>query len=250
MRKTQFLTPEERERYDRQLILSGWGEEGQKKLKAATVFIAGAGGLGSAAGVYLAAAGVGCIRLCDSGKVELSNLNRQILYSDSDIGEEKVQSAIRTLRRINPHVRIVGLKLHIDSSTVANLVADSDIMVDCLDNFETRYVLNRHAVANSLPLVHAGVYGMAGQISFLHSPHTPCLRCIFPEPPSKGVFPVVGATAGVIGCLEAFEVLKYLTGLGGLLKNRLLIWEGDLARFEEVKIGRNLACPICAKKQG
>ena len=193
---------------------------------------------------------MGCIRLCDSGKVELSNLNRQILYSDADIGEEKIRSAIRALRQINPHVQIVGLNLHINSGTVADLVADSDIMVDCLDNFETRYVLNKHAVANSLPLVHAGVYGMAGQISFLYPPHTPCLRCIFPESPSKEVFPVLGSTAGMIGCLEALETVKYLTGLGGLLKNRLLIWEGDLARFEEVKIGRDPACPICAKKQG
>jgi molybdopterin/thiamine biosynthesis adenylyltransferase len=243
-----LLTEVEKTRYNRQIILPGWGEEGQRKIKQATVFIAGAGGLGSPVAIYLAAAGIGCLRICDCGEPELSNLNRQILHTDKDIGKKKVHSAKETLSKINPHVHIISLPEKIERENISQLVADSQIMIDCLDNFETRYILNEYAVKTGLPFLHAGVYGMSGQMTFIHSPETPCLQCIFPQMPSPEIFPVVGATPGVIGSLEALEALKYLVGQGTCLKKRLLIWEGDIGRFEEIAVEKNPACPVCGKK--
>jgi molybdopterin/thiamine biosynthesis adenylyltransferase len=241
------LTAQERERYDRQIILPGWGEEAQGALKGSTVFIAGAGGLGSAVALYLAAAGIGILRICDHGEVELSNLNRQILHGDKDVGRKKVHSAGDSITRVNPEVKTVLLDRTLNDHDIAELVADALILVDCLDNFETRFVLNRFAAGRGLPMVHAGVYGMAGQITFLHSPHTPCLQCIFPEAPPPEVFPIVGATAAVVGSLEAMETLKFLTGTGTLLKNRLLVWEGDLMTFDEIAVQKSSSCPVCGK---
>jgi molybdopterin/thiamine biosynthesis adenylyltransferase len=243
------LGPGELRRYDRQLMLRNWGARTQGMLKASTVFIAGAGGLGCAAGAYLAAAGVGRIRLCDSGKVEVSNLNRQFFYGERDAGHDKVRKAVRQIRRINPLVTAVGLLERIDGESVADLVGNADIMVDCLDNFETRYVLNELAVKKSIPLVHAGVNAMAGQLTFIHPPATPCLRCVFPDAPPAGPVPIIGAVAGVIGCMEALEAVKYLTGTGRLLKNRLLVWDGGPGDFEEVKLQRSEACPVCGRRE-
>jgi adenylyltransferase/sulfurtransferase len=244
-----LLTDAEKIRYNRQIILPEWGEEGQRKIKQATVFIAGAGGLGSPVAIYLAVAGIGCLRICDSGEPELSNLNRQILHTDDDIGKKKVYSARETLSKLNPHVKIISLPEKIKRENISQLVANSQIIIDCLDNFETRYILNDHAVETGLPFIHAGVYGMSGQMTFIHSPETPCLQCIFPNPAPPEIFPVVGATPGVIGSLEALEVLKYLTGKEETcLKNRLLIWEGDIGNFEEISIQKNPSCPVCGKK--
>lgn len=239
------LDDRERARYDRQVILPGWGEVGQEKVKNAAVFIAGAGGLGCAVGTYLAAAGVGRIRICDAGEVELSNLNRQVLYTDGDIGRGKADAARKAISRMNPHVDVEGLGGSIERETVARLVSDSAIIVDCLDNFPARYVLNEHAVRTGLPLVHAGVRGMSGQITFIHAPETPCLRCIFPSPPPDGTLPIAGPSPGVVGALEALEALKYLVGAGKLLKGRLLVWEGDIAAFEEIPVQKDPACPVC-----
>jgi adenylyltransferase/sulfurtransferase len=243
--QTQVLSIFELQRYERQMLLEGWGRESQERLKRATVFIAGAGGLGSPVSIYLAAAGVGRIRICDSGAVETSNLNRQILHSDGDVGRRKIDSAVRTLRAVNPHVEITGLDVRIGRDNVANLVSGSDILVDCLDNFDTRYILNEHAAKTGLPFVHAGVHGMAGQLTFIKVPETPCLNCLFPEAPPQETVPVVGAAPGVIGCLEAIEVLKYITGRAGLLKGRLVIWEGDLMRFQELSVEKDPGCPVC-----
>ena len=244
------LSEVEKERYNRQIILPDWGEEGQQKLKQATVFIAGAGGLGSPVAIYLAAAGVGCLRICDFGEPELSNLNRQILHTDADIGKKKVHSAQETLSKMNPHVHIVALPEKIERKNIAQLVSDADIMIDCLDNFDTRYILNEYAVETGLPFVHAGVYGMSGQMTFIHSPETPCLSCIFPESSPSEIFPVVGATPGVIGSLEALEALKYLIGKEEwCLKRKLLIWEGDLGSFEQITIEKSPSCPVCGTKR-
>jgi adenylyltransferase/sulfurtransferase len=248
MSNSTRLTARDRERYDRQILLPEWGGEAQRVLKGSTVFIAGAGGLGSAVALYLAAAGVGCLRVCDHGKVELSNLNRQILYGERDIGKKKVIAAGDTIARINPEVKTVPLDRTMEDRTASELVADARIIVDCLDNFETRYVLNRFAVRRGIPLVHAGVYGMAGQITFLHPPHTPCLKCIFPEAPPAEVLPIVGAAAAVTGSLEALEALKCLTETGILLKNRLLVWEGDLMTFDEISLQRDPSCPVCGNR--
>ena len=243
-----MLTEEEKTRYDRQILLPGWGEKGQEKVKQATVFIAGAGGLGSPVSIYLAAAGVGRLRICDFGEPEPSNLNRQILHTEEDIGKNKSLSAKETICKINPKVKVENLSDKIDKENISQLVGNAQIIVDCMDNFPTRHVLNEHAVKAGLPFVHAGVSGMSGQITFIHAPETPCLHCTFPGSPPSEVFPIVGATAGVIGTLEALEVLKYLTSKGELLKNRMLFWDGELMNFHEITLQKDPKCPVCGKK--
>lgn len=239
------LTSEEKQRYDRQMILPSWGEKAQSTLKDSCVFIAGAGGLGSPVAIYLAAAGVGTLRICDSGAVELSNLNRQILHGDDRIGENKALSAERTLKGINPSVQIIPLTETIQTDNIASLVGDARLMVDCLDNFETRYILNEYAVKTGLPLVHAGVNGLCGQIAFIHPPETACLACLVAEGPPPEIFPILGATAGVLGCLEAMEALKYLTGTGKLLEGRLLFFDGEAMQLQEVSFDKDPECRVC-----
>jgi len=241
----QKLTDYDKTRYDRQMLIDGWGAEGQARLKASSVFIAGAGGLGSPVAIYLAVAGVGEIRICDADRVELSNLNRQIMHTDSRISQLKSASAGKTLEELNPSLKVVTYSDYLDGDSVAGLVGTPHIVVDCLDNFETRYVLNAYCVAHNIPLVHGAIWGMTGQTTFVHSPATPCLRCLVPEPPPKEIFPVVGVTPGVIGCLQATEVLKYLTGVGTTLKGRLLIFDGEDMVFNAVKIERQPSCPDC-----
>lgn len=245
---TCTLSAVELNRYHRQILCDNWGEEGQNKLKAATVFMVGAGGLGGPASIYLAVAGVGRLRICDDGSVEPSNLNRQILYADEDIHHKKVQAACKALSRLNPHIEVEGVEERLTVQNIARLVGRPDIIVDCLDNFETRYLLNEYAVAMGLPLVHAGVEGIAGQMTFIHPPETACLRCIIPEaPPAKEVFPIVGATAGIMGCLEAFEVLKHLTGVGPTLKGLLMMWSGYDTDFIRIEVGKDPHCPVCGE---
>jgi len=245
MSAAQRLSSRELERYHRQMILPGWGEEAQDRLRRAVVFIAGAGGLGSPVAQYLAAAGVGTLRICDSGRVELSNLNRQLLHSDRDLSKPKVRSAARTVHRVNPHVRVVPLQAVLDEQSVETLVGDAELILDCLDNFPTRRVLNSLAVRRSLPMVHAGVTGYCGQITFLHPPATACLACIVPESPPQEVFPILGATAGLLGCLQALEALKYLTSGGPLLVGRMLFCDGAAMQFQEVALSRDPRCPVC-----
>src|SRR3989338_6011785 len=215
------ITSEDRQRYGRQMLIDGWGEAGQEKLKNAEVFVSGVGGLGSPVAIYLAVAGVGKIRVCDFDVPELSNLNRQILHHDARIGLNKALSAKKTLEVLNPTVKIEEFPEKITAESVDRLVGDSQIIVDCMDNFPTRLVLNKCAIRKAIPLVYASIWGMAGYLSFIHVPSTPCLACIFPEPPpAAGKFTVVGGTPGAVGCLEAFEVIKYFTGLGENLRNK------------------------------
>jgi molybdopterin-synthase adenylyltransferase len=244
-RQKPLLTPMELKRYHRQIILPGWGQEAQEKLARATVFIAGLGGLGSPLAMYLAAAGVGTLRLCDAGKVELSDLNRQLLHSERGLNRPKTRSARQTLRRVNPHVRVVPLRATIDENSAESLVGGASLIVDCLDNFPARLALNSLAVARGLPLIHAGVSGFCGQITFLHPPETACLACMVREIPSQGINPILGPTAGLLGCLEALEALKFLTGTGPLLRGRLLFCDLASSRFEEVAIERDPRCPVC-----
>jgi len=240
------LGAEDRERYHRQMILPGWGEQAQELLASATVFVAGAGGLGSPVALYLAAAGVGTLRICDSGHVELSNLNRQILHGQADIARLKPASAVESLGRLNPRVRVVPLSETITRDTIPGLVADASLIVDCLDNFATRFVLNEFALGTGIPFVHAGVQGLCGQIGFFNPPQTACLACLVPEAPPADTFPILGATAGLLGCLQALEALKYLTGTGELLRGRLLFCDGASMEFQEVALERDPACPVCA----
>jgi len=241
------FSPEELKRYNRQIIYRDWGIEGQQRVKQSTVFIAGAGGLGSPVLIYLAVAGVGRIRICDNGMVELSNLNRQVLYNDEDLYQLKIISAQKNLKKINPHLEIECFSETISRDSIEVLVGDADIIVDCLDNFETRYVLNEYAVKKKLPFVHAGIEGLAGQLTFIHSPDTPCLRCIIPEAPPSKIFPVIGVTSGIIGCLEVNEVLKYLTGIGSNLKGFLLLWNGNDTDFCRIEVAKDPNCPVCGQ---
>jgi adenylyltransferase/sulfurtransferase len=239
------LTDYDLKRYHRQMLIRGWGEDGQRKLKSARVFVAGAGGLGSPVAIYLAVAGVGEIRICDSDSLELSNLNRQILHSDERVGELKAISAQKTLSRLNPSIRVVGLTERMNESSIDRLAGQADIVVDCLDNFETRYVLNAYCIRCGIPLVHGAIWGMTGQVTFLKPPETPCLKCVFPEAPPKEVFPVVGVTPGLTGCIQAMEVLKYLTGTGSNLRGRLLLIEGEDMSCSVLNVRRSDACPAC-----
>jgi adenylyltransferase/sulfurtransferase len=188
---------------------------------------------------------VGTLRVCDSGRVDLSNLNRQLLHADRDVGHPKVRSARRTLRRVNPHARVLPLRAEIDEGSVEALVGDAGLIVDCLDNFPTRLVLNAFAVRRGLPMIHAGVTGYCGQITFLHPPATACLACIVPESPPQELFPILGATAGLLGCLQALEALKYLTVGGPLLVGRLLFCDGQAMQFQEVAVQKDPRCPVC-----
>lgn len=240
-----LLTEEDRQRYHRQIIMPGWGEAGQEKLKSAHVFVAGAGGLGSPVSIYLAVAGVGQISLCDSDRPELSNLNRQILHSDSRIGMNKAVSGQCTLQELNPSIQVTAISTRIEAENADDLVGDADIILDCMDNYPTRYVLNECAIRKGIPFVHASVWGLEGRLSFIKSPETPCLRCIFPAAPAPEVFPVLGAVPGTIGCLQAIETLKYLTGIGENLKGKLLVWSGTDMSFEVYPVARNPACPTC-----
>jgi adenylyltransferase/sulfurtransferase len=239
------LTTDETRRYNRQMLIEGWGEQGQVRLKSSTVFVAGAGGLGSCVTIYLAVAGVGNLRICDSDRVELSNLNRQILHNDSRIGVLKTESAKKTLNDLNPAVNIVTFPERLDQTTADRIIGEPDIIMDCLDNFETRYLLSRYSLRKRIPLVHGAIWGLNGQVTFLSPPETPCFRCIFPESPPKEVFPVLGVTPGLTACIQVMEALKYLTGVGTPLKGKLLLFDGQDMAFSTVNVSRAAACPDC-----
>jgi molybdopterin-synthase adenylyltransferase len=248
----------ERERYLRQVLIPSWGEEAQGRLKAATVFVAGAGGLGSSAILYLAAAGVGCIRVCDRGRVELSNLNRQILHGEWTTGTRKSSSARRAVARLNRHVRVVSLFAELTQDNVVELAAGAHLLLDCLDSVPDRMILNSLSVKARIPLVHAGVRALGGQLTFLRPPATPCLACFLREPspeagspgPAEQPLPILGAVAGAMGCLQALEALKYLAGVGECAENRILFFDGETMSFESVPVARSPDCPVCGPSAG
>jgi len=238
-----MLSNRELERYKRQILL--FGTKGQEKLKNAEIFIAGAGGLGCPIAIYLAVAGIGKITIADKDIVDGSNLNRQILHYDRDIGRKKTASAEEKLTAINPDIRISVIDTTIDESNVLELTAGADGIVDAMDNFPTRYLLNETAIKKKIPLFHGAIRGLHGQATTIIPGKTACLRCIFPNPPPKEVFPVVGVTPGLIGMVQATEVIKYLTGEGKLLTDRLFIWDGMAADAEEIVVEKNPGCPVC-----
>jgi adenylyltransferase/sulfurtransferase len=239
------LLPDELTRYQRQMMLDGWGEETQKKLKNATAFVAGAGGLGSPTSIFLAAAGIGTITICDYDVVALSNLNRQILHDHTTVNIEKAVSAERTLNRVNNRIRVEAVCKKITEDNVEELVGDSDVILDCLDNFPTRYLLAETAVKKNIPFIHGSVWGLEGRLTFIHVPETPCLKCLFPEAPPKETFPILGVTAGVIGSLQAAEAIKYLTGIGKNIKSKLLVWDGMRVFFKQFELSKDPDCPVC-----
>jgi adenylyltransferase/sulfurtransferase len=238
-----MFSERELERYKRQMML--FGEEGQERLKKAHIFIAGAGGLGSPVSIYLAVAGVGTITIIDMDVVDGTNLNRQILHYDRDIGRKKTASAEEKLQELNPDIIINAIDVKIDASNAKKLVGNADGIVDAMDNYPTRYLLNDLAIVKQIPFFHGGIRGFYGQVTTIIPGSTPCLKCIFPKAPPKEEFPVVGVTAGIIGTIQSNEVIKYLTGTGDLLTNRLFIWDGMQAHAEEICIERNPSCKAC-----
>jgi molybdopterin-synthase adenylyltransferase len=240
-----MLTSRELERYDRQIMIGEIGQEGQEKLKRSRVVIAGAGGLGSPVAVYLTAAGVGRIRLIDHDQVALSNLNRQILHWEEDIGRKKVDSAGTKLKNLNSSVEIEAISETLTEDNVFRLVEDCDIIVDALDNLPTRYLLNRCAVKKRIPFVHGAVNGFEGRVMTIFPGETACLRCMYRGPVPQEKFPVIGVTPGVIGSIQAAEVIKYVTGIGRLLTNRVLIYDGLTVAFSEFTVHKNSDCDHC-----
>ena len=240
------LTISERERYSRQMILPNLGEEGQLKLKNAKVVVAGIGGLGCPTSLYLTAAGVGNVLLIDAERFELSNLNRQILGFQRDVGRLKVEAAREKLEALNPDITVSTRVVEITSMNVTELIDEADIVVDAQDNWKTRFVINEACVRARIPLVHAGVYGWNGQITTIIPGESPCLRCLIPrDPPETKPFPIVGVTPGLFAMLQVMETIKLLTGLGRPLIGKLLLFDGEDTSFNLIDISRNPNCPVC-----
>jgi len=240
-----MLTEEERERYDRQIRIREIGEEGQEKLKRAKVIIAGSGGLGSPAAIYLAVAGVGTIGIVDYDRVELSNLNRQILHWDKDIGRSKIDSAVEKLSQLNQGVKIEAMEETINEANISRLVAGFDLIVDGLDSLPTRYLLNRAAIENNIPFIHGTVYGFEGRAMTIIPGKTACLKCVYRGLIPPGKCPAIGVIPAVIGCIQATEVIKYIMGIGKLLTNRLLVYDGLTMKFIELTVKRDPNCEHC-----
>ena len=241
-----MLSKSELERYNRQMLISGWGKEGQTKLKKAKVVVAGVGGLGCPVSLYLTAAGVGNITLIDNEKFELSNLNRQILCFQKEVGRPKIEVAQEKLEALNPEIKVSTRLVEITKNNICELIHGSDVVVDAMDNWKTRFIINEGCVLERIPLVHAGIYGWSGQITTILPGKGPCLRCIIPHDLIEvKPFPVLGATPGFFAMLQVMEVAKLLTGLGSPLIGKLLIFDGEDMSFNIVEVSRNPKCPIC-----
>ena len=240
-----MLTINELKRYDRQIMIEGIGKEGQEKLKKVRVFIAGTGGIGCTAAIYLTATGVGKICVVDNDRVELSNLNRQILHWEKDRGKKKVASAKEKLEKINHHVKVEAIEETITEKNVNQLVAGFDVIVDAMDNLPTRYLLNKAAIEKNIPFFHGAVYGFEGRAMTIIPGETACLRCVYRGDIPHEKFPVIGVTPAIIGCIQATEVIKYIVGIGELLKNRLLIYDGLDIKFTEFIVKKDHQCEHC-----
>lgn len=242
------LSNSEKERYDRQMRISGWGEEGQKKLKQSKVVVMGVGGLGCPASIYLAAAGVGNLVLVDKESSELSNLNRQILHWQKDIGKPKVLSAKEKMEELNPEINVEAIQTEITDKNIDELVSGATVIVDAMDNFKIRFMINETSVKRRIPFVHAGIYGLQGQMTTIFPGKGPCLRCIFPTtPPEADTFPVAGVTPGVLGILQATEAIKLILGIGEPLIGRLLFFDGEDMSFITCEALKNPNCTVCEK---
>jgi len=247
------FSEDEIQRYARHILLREVGGTGQAKLKAARVLIVGAGGLGSPLGLYLAAAGVGTIGLVDPDVLELSNLQRQVAHTTGRVGAPKVESAAQAMREINPLITLNTYHMRLDAANVAGLIAGYDIICDGTDNFQTRFLLADACVAGRRTLISAAVLRFEGQLATFKphvDPDGPCYRCLYPEPPPEGLVPscseagVLGAVTGVMGTLQATEVLKEIMGIGESLSGRLIIWDALDMRFRDVRLKKDPACPL------
>jgi molybdopterin/thiamine biosynthesis adenylyltransferase/rhodanese-related sulfurtransferase len=247
------FTPEQRERYSRHFLLPEIGVEGQQKLLDAKVLLLGAGGLGAPTALYLAAAGVGAIGLIDDDVVDLSNLQRQVIHNTDRLGMAKVDSAEVAMKELNPGVEVIKHQLRMDSSNIMELIEGYDVIVDGVDNFPTRYLLNDATVRLQIPVVSASILGFDGQLSVFKPYDGPCYRCLYPVPPPAELAPscgangVLGVLPGTMGMLQATEVIKLIVGIGEPLIGRLLLYEALGATFTELKVRRDPECPVCSR---
>jgi molybdopterin-synthase adenylyltransferase len=244
------LTPTELERYQRQIMLLGFGEEGQKKLKASTALVSGVGGLGGTAALYLAVAGIGKLILVRGGDLRLDDMNRQILMTHDWVGKPRVFKAKETLEQINPDVEIEAIAEYITAENVNPLVQKADIVLSCAHNFDERYLLNDACVGWKKPIVEAAMDGMYAYLTTIVPLQTPCLSCIFPEKPKwdRRGFGVVGAVSGTLACLAALEAIKVISGLGKPLYGQLLTMDFDGLDFAKRRLYKDPDCSVCGKK--
>ncbi len=247
------LTPEQRNRYHRHILLPEVGEEGQQKLLEAKVLLLGAGGLGSPAALYLAAAGVGTLGIVDMDVVDASNLQRQILHNMERIGDRKVDSAKKTLTAINPDVDVVTYDVRFGADNILDIIDGYDVIVDGTDNFPTRYLLNDASLLKRIPVVHGSIFRFEGQVTVFDPYNGPCYRCLLPEPPPPELAPscaeagVLGVLPGIIGSIQALEAIKLILGLGDPLRGRLLAYDALDQSFRSFKVRRDPACPACGE---
>jgi adenylyltransferase/sulfurtransferase len=245
------LNPEEILRYSRHLIMPEVGSEGQLKLKQAKVLMIGTGGLGSPVGMYLAAAGVGRLGLVDFDVVDESNLHRQLLYSNADVGRPKLDAAVERLHEVNPHIELTPHPVLLDSSNALEIFEDYDVIVDGTDNFPTRYLVNDACVLTGKPNVYGSIFRFEGQVSVFNHDGGPCYRCLYPEPPPPGLVPscaeggVFGVLPGIVGAMQANEVIKLLLGVGDVASGRYLLFDALKLSFRELRLRRNPDCPVC-----
>ena len=246
------LEAPQRARYSRHLLIPEVGEEGQLKLLDSKILLIGAGGLGSPASLYLAAAGVGRIGIVDADVVDESNLQRQIVHSTESLGEPKVESAKRAVEALNPDVEVVPYKERLTSENIERILADGwDVIVDGADNFPTRYLVNDASVWHDVPVVHGSIYRFEGQVTVFEPHDGPCYRCLFPQPPPPELAPscaeggVLGVLPGIVGSLQASEALKLILGAGDTLQGRLLLFDALATTFDEVSVRRDPSCPVC-----
>src|SRR3954469_22745467 len=250
------LSKEQRERYSRHLLVPEIGLEGQTKLLNAKVLLLGAGGLGSPTALYLAAAGVGTLGVVDDDEVDLSNLQRQVIHTNDGIGTPKVDSAERAINAINPDVKVVKYQTRLDASNIMEIIEGYDVIVDGVDNFPTRYLLNDATVRLDIPVVSASILGFDGQLSVFKPHDCPCYRCLYPVPPPAELAPscgangVLGVLPGTMGLLQATEVVKLIIGQGEPLVGRLLLYDALAATFTELKVRRDPECPVCSREPG
>ena len=245
------LTPQEVARYSRHLTLPQVGMQGQVRLRSASALIIGAGGLGSPVGMYLAAAGVGRIGIVDFDRVDLSNLQRQVLFGTGDVGRPKIELAQKRLREINPHVDVVTYDTRLSAANALDILRDYDVIIDGTDNFPTRYLVNDACVMLGKPNVYGSIFRFEGQASVFWAGQGPCYRCLYPQPPEPGAVPncaeggVLGILPGIIGTIQAAEAIKLILGRGELLLGRLLLFDALEMRFRELKLRNDPSCPVC-----
>ncbi|WP_445476101.1 HesA/MoeB/ThiF family protein [Methanococcoides methylutens] len=243
------LTSDQRERYAKHIIMKPMGEEGQKRLLESRVLCVGSGGLGSPVIQYLAAAGIGTLGIIDNDIVEMSNLQRQVIHA-GNLGRPKVESAKEYVESLNPDVTVVAYEMRLNPGNVEDLIRDYDVVVDCSDNFATRYLLNDACVLNNKPLFHGSIFMFEGQVMTILPHEGPCYRCIFSSSPSTDAARtagVMGILPGVIGTMQATEVVKYISRLGKSLVGRMIYYDALGMRFDEITVNKNPKCPVCGK---